>query len=95
MGKRGNPECWINSEDWDSGLQRFGAVVVRQSGSHRIYKFVCGLGTFIFLVAIHPGDIPHPIRRKLVKTMRAAGMVGVLLWFFWPNLQPFVHLVGL
>lgn len=91
MGKRDDPETWKSAQDWDSGLKNFGAEQVRCNGSHRIYKF----GQFLFLVAFHPGDIPYPIRRKLVKTMRLAGMIGVLLWFFWPNLQPFVHLVGL
>jgi len=95
MGKKDDPETWKNAQDWDSGLQNFGAEVVRQNGSHRIYKFVCKLGTFFFLIAIHPGDIPFPIRRKLVKTMRSAGMISILLWTFWPHIQPLVKLIGL
>ena len=99
MGKKDDPTKWEDSSEWDRGLQRMGAVKIRQTGSHAIYELITAAGRFIFLVAIHPGSIPHPIRRKLAKTLQASGVLGILLWAFWPNVgqfvMPVIKLVGL
>lgn len=80
MGKKSkSPNECVTAGDFDSCLERAGAITVRQSGSHVIRR----LGRFIFVYPWHGRNqrLSPGVRHQLVELMLAAGIRVIILAF--------------